>query len=199
VSDKSPTRGGAAAAAAIAVALPLFFCVRAIAADPQVCAACHGPQGNSVIPANPSIAAQPAQSISLQLFQFREGNRKDPQMTPMAANLSNQEMNELAAYFSKQKAAAPSHKTSPENAAAGPKLAQQFNCVQCHGPALLGQQHIPRLAGQQFEYLRTQLRGFKAHTRADLDGNMTSAVEPLTDKDVEILADYLSGLQPSRD
>jgi cytochrome c553 len=199
VSDKSPARGGAAAAAARAVALPLFVCVRAIAADPQVCAACHGPQGNSTNPAVPSIAAQPAQSITLQLFQFREGNRKDPQMTPMAVNLSSADMNELAAYFSKQKAAAPSHKTSPENAAAGPKLAQQFNCVQCHGPALLGQQHIPRLAGQQFEYLRTQLRGFKAHTRADLDGNMTSAVEPLTDKDVEILADYLSGLQPPRD
>jgi cytochrome c553 len=182
-----------------AFALPLFFCARAIAADPQVCAACHGPQGNSTNPAVPSIAAQPAQSITLQLYQFREGNRKDPQMTPMAANLSNADMNELAAYFSKQKAAAPPHKTSPENAAAGPKLAQQFNCVQCHGPALLGQQHIPRLAGQQFEYLRTQLRGFKAQTRADLDGNMTSAVEPLTDKDVEILADYLSGLQPSRE
>lgn len=200
MSDKSsPTRGRAAAAAVFAVALPLFFCARAIAADPQVCAACHGPEGNSVIPANPSIAAQPAQSITLQLFQFREGNRKDPQMTPMAANLSNQEMNELAAYFSKQKAATPSHKTTPENAAAGPKLARQFNCVQCHGPALLGLQHIPRLAGQQFEYLRTQLRGFKAHTRADLDGNMTAAAEVLSENDVEILADYLSGLTPSRD
>ena len=167
---------------------------RALAADPQLCAACHGPEGNSVIPANPSIAAQPEQSISIQLFQFREGNRKDAQMTPMAANLSNKEMNELAAYFSKQKAAALPHKTSPENALAGPKLAQQFNCVQCHGPALRGQQHIPRLAGQQYEYLLAQLRKFKAQTRADLDGNMTSAAQPLTDKDIEILVDYAAGL-----
>ena len=186
-------------AAALAAALSFFTACAASGADPQLCAACHGPEGNSVIPANPSLAAQPGQFISIQLFQFREGNRKDPQMTPMAANLSNAEMNELAAYFSKQKAAAPSHKTTPENAAAGRRLAEQFNCVQCHGPALLGQQHIPRLAGQQFEYLRTQLRGFKAQTRSDLDGNMTSAAQPLTDKDVEILADYLSGLTLPRD
>jgi len=185
-------------ASAAASAAALCFCVSGavFAADPQLCTACHGPQGNSVIPANPSLAAQPAQSISMQLYQFREGNRKDPQMTPMAANLSNREMNELAEYFSKQKAALPTHKTVPENAAAGPKLARQFNCVQCHGPRLLGQQHIPRLAGQQHGYLLAQLRKFKAQTRADLDGNMTSAAQPLTDKDIEILADYLAGLDP---
>ena len=181
-------------AAALAAALCFFARGSAFAADPQLCTACHGPQGNSAIPANPSLAGQPAQSISIQLFQFREGNRKDPQMTPMAANLSNREMNELAEYFSKQRAAPPMHKTAPENAAAGQKLSQQFNCVQCHGPRLLGQQHIPRLAGQQHEYLLAQLRKFKAQTRADLDGNMTSAAQSLTDKDVEILADYLAGL-----
>lgn len=185
-----------AGAAALAAALCFSAADPALAADPQLCAACHGPEGNSVIPANPSLAAQPEQSISIQLFQFREGNRKDAQMTPMAANLSNKEMNDLAAYFSKQKAAAPSHKTAPESTAAGPKLAQQFNCVQCHGPALRGQQHIPRLAGQQYEYLLVQLRKFKAQNRADMDGNMTSAAQPLTDKDIEILADYLAGLSP---
>jgi cytochrome c553 len=182
-------------AAALAAAL-CFSAAGALAADPQLCAACHGPEGNSVIPANPSLAGQPEQSISTQLFQFREGNRKDAQMSPMAEKLSNKEMNELAAYFSKQKAAAPSHKTSPENTAAGAKLAQQFNCVQCHGPALRGQQHIPRLAGQQHEYLLAQMRLFKAQKRADLDGNMTSAAQPLSDKDIEILADYLAGLSP---
>jgi cytochrome c553 len=183
-----------AGAAALAAALCFSAAGGVFAADPNLCAACHGPEGNSVIPANPSIAGQPEQSISTQLFQFREGNRKDPQMTPIAANLSNKEMNELAAYFSKQKPAAPSHKTSPESAAAAPKLAQQFNCVQCHGPVLRGQQHIPRLAGQQHEYLLAQLRKFKAQTRSDLDGNMTSAAQPLGDKDIEILADYMAGL-----
>jgi len=185
-----------AGAAACAAALCFLISATALAADPQLCAACHGPEGNSAIPANPSLAGQPEQSISIQLFQFREGNRKDPQMSPMAEKLSNKEMNELAAYFSQQKAAAPTHKTSPDNAAAGPKLAQQFNCVQCHGPALRGQQHIPRLAGQQYEYMLAQLRKFKARQRADLDGNMTAAAEPLTAKDIEILVDYLAGLSP---
>jgi len=144
----------------------------------------------------PSIAGQPAQFISLQLFMYREGIRKDPQMSPMASSLSNADMNELATYFSRQKPAAPTHKTSPENAAAGARLAQQHHCVQCHGHALLGLQHIPRLAGQQFAYLRTQLRGFKAKTRADWDGNMAAAVQALNERELDTLADYLSGLSP---
>ena len=195
-------RGGAAAAAAFAVALPLlFFAAGAPGADieagrkkAEVCAACHGPSGNSSNPVIPSLAGQPAQFISMQLYQFREGNRKDAQMTPLAANLSNADMNDLAAFFAAQTPAAPSHKSDPANTAAGPKLTQQFNCVQCHGPRLLGQQHIPRIAGQQYDYLRTQLRAFKAKTRADFDGNMSAATEPLNDKDIEVLADYISGL-----
>ena len=197
-----PARGRAAAATAIAIALPLALWASAAAgADieagrqkAQACLACHGPAGNSTNPVMPSLAGQPAQFISVQLFQFREGNRKDPVMAPMAANLSNADMNDLAAFFSAQKPAPPAHKTDPANAAAAPALARQFNCVQCHGPALLGLQHIPRLAGQQYEYLKTQLRGFKAQTRADLDGNMTSAAQALTDKDIDILVDYLAGL-----
>jgi cytochrome c553 len=59
---------------------------------------------------------------------------------------------------------------------------------------LLGQQHIPRLAGQQPGYLLAQLKGFKAGKRADIDGNMTSAAQALSDKDIEVLADYLAGL-----
>jgi len=193
--------GFAARRGAAAAALALLAPLAAPAADleagrqkAQVCAACHGPGGNSVNPVVPSISGQPAQFITMQLFQFREGNRKDPQMTPLAAGLSNADMNDLAAYFSVQKAASPAHRTAAENVAAAPRLAQQFNCVQCHGRELLGQQHIPRLAGQQHDYLRTQLVGFKAGTRADLDGNMTSAAQALSAADIDVLADYLSGL-----
>ncbi|HVS55900.1 MAG TPA: c-type cytochrome, partial [Casimicrobiaceae bacterium] len=92
----------------LAVSLPLISCAEAAAgADieagrqkAQVCFACHGPEGNSANPVMPTLAGQPAQFISIELFQFREGNRKDPQMTPMAANLTNADMNDLAAYFS---------------------------------------------------------------------------------------------------
>jgi cytochrome c553 len=188
----------ARSAAATTVALFIFA---AHAADPeagkakaQICAACHGNEGNSTDPAVPTLAGQPAQAIATQLFQFREGNRQNPQMTPMAANLSNEDMNNIAAYFASLKAAPPKHRTSPANAELGPQLTKKFNCTQCHGPALVGQQHIPRIAGQQPEYLRAQLKGFKASTRADLDGNMTSAAQALTDKDIDVLVDYLAGL-----
>ena len=180
-----------------AVVLATAFSFSASAADPNLCAACHGDGGNSANPAVPSIAQQPAQFISTALFMFREGNRKDPQMSPVAAGLSNADMNELARYFAAQKAAPPKHKAKSESAAAGPALAKKYNCSQCHGPKLLGQQHIPRLAGQQYEYLKTQLKGFKAGTRADIDGNMTSAAQAVPEQELEALADFLAGLEPN--
>ena len=180
---------------ATALAVAFFFSAAAGAADPNLCAACHGDNGNSTNPAVPSLAAQPAQFISTSLYMFREGNRKDDQMTPMAKPLKNAEMNELAAYFAKQPAAPAKHQSKPESVEAGAALAKKYNCSQCHGPRMLGQQHIPRIAGQQYEYLRTQLRLFKAQTRADIDGNMTSAIQAVPPQDLELLADYLAGLE----
>jgi cytochrome c553 len=192
--------GNTGAAARVAAALSFFIASAAPAADDsprkaEACIACHGRGGNSTDSAIPSLAAQPAQFISTQLYLYREGSRKDPQMTPIASALSNADMNELASYFSRQKPAAPSHRTAAESAVAGRRLAEQHHCVQCHGPSLRGLQHIPRLAGQQFAYLRSQLRGFKTATRFDLDGQMSSAAQPLSDADIEILADYLAGLK----
>jgi cytochrome c553 len=188
-------------AAILVAALPVFNVPGARAVDATAakqkaapCAACHGPEGNSTNPAIPSIAGQPKQFIVTQLFMFREGNRKDPQMSPMAAPLSNADMNELAGYFSMQKHAAPAKALPADKATAGRAVTEKYNCTQCHGPQLLGQQHIPRLAGQQVQYLKTQLRGFKASTRFDMDGQMTSAAQVLTAQDIELLGDYLSGL-----
>jgi len=160
----------------------------------QTCVACHGLGGNSANPVVPSLAGQPQQFIVTQLYMFREGKRKDAQMSPFAANLSNADLNDLAAYFSAQPHVPSAHVSTPEVVAAGRRISEQNNCVACHAKTLMGQQHIPRLAGQQAEYLRTQLRGFKASTRFDMDGNMTSAAQALSDTDIDILADYLSGL-----
>jgi len=179
---------------ATALAVAFLFATAASAADPNACAACHGEGGNSTNPAVPSIAGQPAQFLSTALYMFREGYRKDPQMTPMAAQLSNSDFNELAAYFSKQPAAPARHRASAENAKVGPELAKKFNCTQCHGPQLLGQQQMPRLAGQQHEYLLAQLRAFKAGKRGEMDGNMTAAAQAVPDKEIEALADYIAGL-----
>ena len=79
----------------------------------EQCAACHGHAGNSTIPAIPSLAGQPAQFIAMQLYMFREGNRKDPQMTPVAATLSNADMNDLGDYFSQGKPVLPARNDPP--------------------------------------------------------------------------------------
>jgi cytochrome c553 len=176
-----------------------MYCQQALAgaeegrAKAQTCIACHGPAGNSVIPSIPSLTGQPKQFIVSALYQFREGKRKNDQMTPMAATLSNADLNDLAAFFAAQALAAVPHKTTA-NLAEGKRLAAENNCVACHTASLMGQQHIPRLAGQHKDYLLAQLRSFKASTRGEMDGVMTSAAQALTEADIEVLADYLAGL-----
>ena len=166
----------------------------AISAKAEVCVACHGPNGNSANPAIPSLAGQPKQFITTQLVMFREGNRKNAQMAPFAANLSNPDINDFGTYFSNHAQTPAGQPATDDKLAVGRRLVAQFNCSQCHGPALKGIQHIPRLAGQQAEYLRVQLLGFKAATRFDMDGNMTSAAQPLSEADIETLAAFLAGL-----
>ena len=159
----------------------------------QACIACHGPDGNSINPEFPSLSGQPAQAISTALFRFREGNRKNTVMSPFAANLSNRDMNDIAAYFASIKRVSQ-HVTQPVNLALGPELAKKYNCTQCHGPELKGLQHIPRIAGQQHNFLITAIREFKAQTRSDMDGNMSSAASILSDADIIVLADYIAAL-----
>jgi cytochrome c553 len=159
------------------------------------CFECHGPNSSSTNPLMLSLAGQPRQFITTQLIMFREGRRKDSQMSPIAAPLSNADINELGAYFEAQKPAPPTRKLDSQTAAAGRRLAEQSNCTACHGADLKGQQHVPRLVGQHAEYLRAQLHGFKAGTRFDMVGVMTSAAQPLSEKDIDLLAEYLSGLR----
>src|SRR5438094_6201726 len=187
--------GAAALAAAVFVCAVGAADIEAGRQKAAACAECHGPEGNSTEPAVPSIAGQPAQFISGQLFFFREEYRKDPKMTPAAKALSNAEMNDLAAYFASVKAAPPKHRTAPENEQLGRQLTQQFRCVQCHSASLQGQQHVPRIAGQQPDYLRAQLKGFKQRTRSDIDGYMTQMAQPLSDKEIDVLVDYIAGLR----
>ncbi len=159
-----------------------------------LCNACHGANGNSQNADIPSLAGMPALSIANTLFYYREGNRKNPIMTPIASTLSNAEMKDVAAYYAAQ-AREVSYTSKPENIELGAKLTQQYNCTQCHGPNLLGVQHIPRIAGQNHDYLLTQLKGFKAMTRADMDGNMSSAVSAIKLEDLILISDYVAGLK----
>ena len=158
----------------------------------QVCAACHGVDGNSVIPTIPSLAGQPRQFITQALFMFREGQRKNEQMAPFVSQLSNADLNDLSLYFSTQKLTPPTRKPDGNIVARGRAVTEKNNCVACHTPTLVGQQHIPRLAGQHKPYLLEQLKAFKASTRADLDGTMTSAAQGLALDELDMLAEYLA-------
>ena len=161
----------------------------------ELCVACHGPGGVSAHPAMPSLAGQPFQFITTQMVLFREGVRKDPVMTPIAASFSNADINDVAQYLSSLPLAPAAAAIAPARITAAKRLTEEYYCVSCHGADLRGQQHIPRIAGQQRDYLLTQLRGFKAGTRFDMDGNMSAAVQRLPDSDAQLLADYLSSLK----
>jgi cytochrome c553 len=187
---------GAAAAAALLLAAAV-----APAADPeagrrkaQVCAACHGPDGNATIPGTPSLAGQPVFFTHWQLIKYRDGRRKDPQMSPLAEKLDDADMADLAAFYAAQPARARPATTDAARVAAGQRLAEQHHCTSCHRPGLTGQQQAARLAGQDFDYLLRLLRGFKARTASDLDGTMTVATQPLQDDEIVSLVHFLASL-----
>jgi cytochrome c553 len=163
----------------------------------EACASCHGEDGNSTDPTIPSLAGQPPLYTYYQLLQFREGQRVDPQMSTFAVGLSDVDMQNMAAYYAGQTPAAPPSTGDPAKLEAGRRLVQTHHCDSCHVPGLVGQRHIPRLAGQHYDYLLSQLRAYKAQTRADLDGSMTMAAQPLSADDIEILAYYISHVGPS--
>jgi cytochrome c553 len=162
----------------------------------EVCASCHGTDGNSTNSAIPSLAGQPPLYTYYQLLQFREGQRVDPQMSPFAMGLSDADMQDIAAYFAGQTPTAPPNTGDPATLEAGRTRVQAQHCDSCHMPGLIGQQHIPRLAGQSYEYLLKQLRAYKAQTRTDLDGSMTMAAQPLSAADIESLAYYIAHVGP---
>ena len=166
----------------------------------EVCAPCHGENGNSTTPTTPSLAGQQPLYLYYQLIQFREERRKDPQMSPFAANLSDADMQDVAAYFAAQKpVVSQSGEPDAQKVAAGKSASEVHHCASCHAPGLVGQEHIPRLSGQQYAYLLKQLRGFKAQTSTDIDGSMTEAAQSLSDEEIEALAYYIAHLQPTPD
>jgi cytochrome c553 len=80
----------------------------------------------------------------------------------------------------------------PAIAEAGKAVEARNHCGSCHMPDFSGQKHIPRLAGQHYDYLVKSLRGFKSNTRADLDGTMSEAAQPLSEKDITDVAAWLA-------
>ena len=160
----------------------------------EACVACHGPDGNSTQPQFPILAGQTARYLYLQLGDFKEGRRKEPQMDPFAKDLSRADMLDLSAFFAAQKLRPPQFKPDPAKAARGLKKAEEVLCTMCHLGGFMGQNEIPRVAGQHYAYTVKQLKDFKARTRTNDAGNMTAVARTLSDQDIDDLGHYLAGL-----
>ena len=170
----------------------------------QVCAACHGPDGNSPLPVNPKIAGQPAAYLAKQLRDFKANkDRKNPIMLGMATPLSAADMRDVAAHYAAQKPR-PGAAQDKDLVALGQKLYRGGNpasglpaCAACHGPNGSGMPALyPRLAGQHADYTAAQIKAFRSNERAN-DGNQTMRMiaARMTDQEVAAVAQYAAGLR----
>ena len=160
----------------------------------EACVACHGPGGNSTVPTFPVLAGQTARYLYLQLKDFKEGRRAEPQMEPFVKDLSRQDMFDIAAYFAAQKPRPNSFKADPTRVARGKAKADETLCTMCHLGGFIGQNEIPRAAGQHYEYTVKQLRDFQTGRRTNDAGNMASVSKTLSEQDIEDLGHYLASL-----
>lgn len=160
----------------------------------EACIACHGPGGNSVQPQFPILAGQTTRYLYLQLKDFKEGRRSEPQMQPFIDKLTREDMFDLAAFFAAQKPRPPAFKPDPARMARGKAKADEVLCTMCHLGGFKGQNEIPRVAGQHYEYIVKQLKDFKVSKRTNDAGNMVSVSKTLSERDIEDLAHYLVSL-----
>ncbi|MFC1236749.1 c-type cytochrome [Vibrio sp. F74] len=183
--------------------------VEAGKAKSATCVACHSADGNSLITQYPKIAGQHAGYLEKQLAELKLGietsgekGRYDPIMSPMAMSLSDQDRQDLAAYYSSLPI---SDNSTPEDVVeqgktlylAGNAERGLTACVACHGPrgngtALSG---FPKISGQHADYIKIQLTKFRAGERKnDLNEMMRDIAMKLTDKEIDTLSKYVGGL-----
>lgn len=158
------------------------------------CAACHGVDGNSTSPQYPKLVGQTARYIYIQLKDYQEGRRKDPRMSPMAANLTKEDMWAIGAYFESLKQALSTYKVDAAKVAEGKRIADDALSTMCHLGGFSGQNKVPRVAGQHYGYIVKQLKDFRARNRTNDAGNMTSVSRGLTDDQIDKLAQYITNL-----
>ncbi|BCL68184.1 cytochrome c4 [Vibrio nigripulchritudo MADA3029] len=173
------------------------------------CSACHGADGNSLIPINPNLAGQHAKYLEKQLKDLKLGGqtggkqgRYDPAMSAMAVPLSDEDIADLSAYFSSLPIAESS---TPEDVvdrgrvlyAAGDLERGITACIACHGPRGNGTElsGFPKISGQHADYIKGQLVKFRSGDRNnDMNAMMRDISKKLTDDDIEILSKYVGGL-----
>lgn len=169
------------------------------------CAACHGPEGNSVNPQWPSLAGQNAKYIVQQLEAFKSGARSDPLMTPQAMLLSEEDMRNLAVYYAAQEPA-PKTVADPATVEKGQALYRGGDtgsgaaaCMACHGPMGRGNPAAayPMLRGQYAAYVAKQLRDYASGKRKSDQPTrvMREIAARLSEDDIVALASYVQGLK----
>ncbi|HEY3433914.1 MAG TPA: c-type cytochrome [Rhodocyclaceae bacterium] len=176
-----------------------------------VCIACHGADGNSVIPANPKLAGQHADYIAKQLREFKSGARSNPIMLGMASALSDDDMRNVGAWFESQTQKGDQAKNR-ETVEFGQKLFRGGvaakgipACSGCHGPAGAGiPAQYPRIGGQFADYIEVQLKAFReaANNPNPVNGRandpnkmMRGVAAKLSDYEIKAVADYVAGLR----
>lgn len=181
------------------------------AGDPQAgaakaaeCVACHAQDGNSLAPNFPKLAGQGEKYLLKQLKDIKSGARPVPEMMAITPNLSDQDMENLAAYFASQGTSAGAAK--PELVAKGAAIFRGGvrekglpACAGCHSPTGKGNAPagFPKLAGQHAQYIVTQLKKFQNEERTN-DGDsraMRDVAARMTDKEMEAVASYIAGLR----
>jgi cytochrome c553 len=180
-------------------------------AKAALCSACHGPKGNSANPEWPRLAGQSAIYLAEQLKLFRSGVRDNPIMKPLAASLSDQDINDLAVYYEAQTPtgleADPSYWKSGEALYLSGDAARGVPpCVACHGPVGRGNlaAGYPALRAQQSVYVIKQLNDYVSGARysgpnpAQASRNgvmMLTLAKRMTPEEIRNVASYLQGMR----
>jgi cytochrome c553 len=158
-----------------------------------VCLACHGQNGQSENPGVPSLGAQQAFYVTVQLLMFRERMRVVDPMNEMAKGLSDDDLRGFADAIAKLPAPKPVE--GPVDAARMERaraLVEKNHCNVCHTSRFAGQENVPRIADQREDYLVTALRGYKDNSRRGYDAAMADVVPQVTDEQILDLAYYLA-------
>jgi cytochrome c553 len=172
-------------------------------AKAATCSACHGVDGNSLNPEWPNLAGQGEVYIVRQLQAFKTGQRQNVLMSPMAAILSDEDMADLAAFFSSQAVrggeADPSKfKTGQRVYRSGKVNEQVMACAGCHGPDGRGNAPagFPAVHGQHSTYVAAQLRAYKSGARAtDPNQMMRTVAASLSEDEIDAVASFIQGLR----
>jgi cytochrome c553 len=157
------------------------------------CLACHGEKGQSQQPEVPSLGAQPAFYVMVQLFMFRERLRIVEVMNAITTGLTDDDLRNMADGIAKLSPPHPVEEAGdPARIERARALIQQHRCNFCHNPDFSGAQQAPRLAGQREDYLVKALREYKNNTRRGYDPAMADVLYPISDEQILDLAYFLA-------